>query len=97
MGVCDVSVVSTLTSNRLNPTQRFVDLGWHSINAILGNAHDINTVIILMRENKDKLLFLKIWVGYVCLSKGINTDLALKLNKGIIMCVRELFRNYVCL
>lgn len=97
MGVCDFSVVSTLTSNCLNPTQRFVDLGWHSVNAILGNIHDINTVIILMRENKDKLLFPKMWVGCVCLSKGINTDLALKLNKGIIMCVREMLRNYICL
>lgn len=60
MGVCDFSVVSTLASNRLNSTQRFVDRGWLSINAILGNTHDINIIIILMRENKDKLLFPKI-------------------------------------
>lgn len=66
MGVCDFSVVSTLANNRLNSTQRFVDLGWLSINAILDNTHDINTIIILMRENKDKLLFPKIWVGCVC-------------------------------
>lgn len=63
MGVCEVS---TLASNHLNSTQRFVDLGWHSMNAILDNTHKISIVIILMRENKDKLFFPKIWVGCVC-------------------------------
>lgn len=97
MGVCDFLVVSILTSNHLNPTQRIADLIWHSINAIWGNTHDTNTIIILMIENKDKLLFPTMWVGCVCLSKGINADLALKLNKGIIMCVRKMLRNYICL
>lgn len=90
-------MVSTLASNCLNPTQRVADLGWHTINAILGNTHDISTVIVLMTENKNKVLFPKIWVGHVCLSKGINTDLVLKLNKGTIMCVREMLKSHFCL
>lgn len=47
------------------------------------------TVSVLMIENKDRMLFLKMCTGGMCLSQGIITDLVFKLNKGIIMCVRE--------
>jgi len=48
-----------------------------------------------MIENKDKVLFLKMCVEYVCLSKGINSNLVLKLHKDTITCVRELLVNHL--
>lgn len=58
--------------------------------------HVAITVVVLMTENKDKWLFLKKCVGCACLLKGIHTDLVLKLNKGTILCVRDLLRNHFC-
>lgn len=52
------------------------------------------TAVMLMIGNKDKVISQD--GGVVCLSKGINADLVLKLNKGTIMCVRELLRNHFC-
>lgn len=40
---------------------------------------------MLMLGNKDKVLFLKMCMQYVCLSKGINTNLVLKLSQVTIM------------
>lgn len=40
MGVCDFPVISALASGCLDPTQRFVDLGWHSGDAILDDTHE---------------------------------------------------------
>lgn len=42
MGVCAFSVISALAINSLNPTQGFVDLGWHSVSVLLDNTHGIN-------------------------------------------------------
>lgn len=51
------------------------------------------TAVMLMIENKDKVIS-QDGGGVVCLSKGINTDLVLKLKKGTIMCVRELLNHF---
>lgn len=48
---------------------------------------------MLMIENKDKVIS-QDGGGVVCLSKGINTDLVLKLKKSTIMCVRELLNHF---
>ena len=53
--------------------------------------------VAVLTENKDRVLFLKMCAGGMCLSQGMVTDLVLKLNKGTIMYVSELLINHFCL
>lgn len=50
MGVCAFLVISTLVTNCLNPIQRFVDLGWHSVNVILDNININNSGNVNVRK-----------------------------------------------
>ena len=95
--VCALSVISTLVINCLNSIQRFVDLGWYSASFFWIIPVTLVTVAVLMTENKDRVLFLKMCAGGVCLSQGLVTALVLKLNKGTIMCVSDLLINHFCL
>lgn len=82
-------MISTLVINCLNSLQRFVDLGWYSANVILDNPSDINNSGSANDRKQGQNVISQDVYGGMCLSQGIITDLVFKLNKGIIMCVRE--------